>query len=377
MSEGLFSFAKRLPVRRCDHTIIRIDSQERPTAMPAFHLVVTSDRYGEGIADLGPDRGILDEFPDLDVTIEGALASTEEEFVAIGQRADCLLVSTRDVISRRVLEQAPKIRVVAVYGVGLNNVDLDAAAEFGVVVTHYPAYCTAEVADHAVSLLLALNRRIIEQDAALHEGAWGRHGARTGSILRGAVPPLREMTVGIIGFGRIGQAFATRMAGFGSTLIAADPHPNDEAARRLGVTFAALPDVLAKADAISIHCPLLPTTRHLIDTDALASMKPDAILVNTARGPIVDLDALVADLEANPLKRAALDVTDPEPLPSDHRLFAMPQVVLTPHSAYYSERSTQVVRRETLVSALRVLSGRMPDVVANPAVLERVALRPA
>jgi D-3-phosphoglycerate dehydrogenase len=106
-------------------------------------------------------------------------------------------------------------------------------------------------------------------------------------------------------------------------------------------------------------------------------MKPDAILVNTARGPIVDLDALVADLEANPLKRAALDVTDPEPLPSDHRLFAMPQVVLTPHSAYYSERSTQVVRRETLVSALRVLSGRMPDVVANPAVLERVALRPA
>lgn len=340
-----------------------------------YSLVVTSDRYGEGVDGLDIERGILAEFPDLDATITGSTGRTEDELIAIGQNADVLLVSTRDVVSRRLLEQAPRVKVIAIYGVGLNNCDLEAAADLGVVVTHYPQYCTSEVADHAVTLMLALNRRIIQQNEALHAGAWLRHRARTGSILQGPVPALRDLTIGIIGLGRIGQAFATRAKGFGSRLIAADPAPDLAAFERLGVEHVSLEDLLRQANLITIHCPLLPTTRGLLNADTLALTKPDVVIVNTARGPIIDMDALVADLRANPTKRVALDVTDPEPLPEGHPLYALENVVLTPHSAYYSERSVEVVRRETLVSALKVLSGRKPPTIANPRVLERVELR--
>jgi D-3-phosphoglycerate dehydrogenase len=342
-----------------------------------FTLVVTSDRYGDGVANLEPERQVIAEFPDIDAEIYGSTGRHEDELIEIGQSADAILVSTRDVISRRLLSSAPRIKVVAIYGVGLNNVDLDAAAEFGVVVTHYPQYCTDEVADHAIALLLGMNRRIFQQNEALHQGAWIRHRAQTGSILRGEVPALRKSTLGIIGLGRIGQASAARAWAFGLRVIAADPAPDHAAFERLGVDLVTLEVLLAQSDLITIHCPLLPSTRHLIDAAALAKTKSNVVIVNTARGPIIDLDALVADLKANPTKRAALDVTEPEPLPLDHPLYAMENVVLTPHSAYYSESSVEVVRRETIVDALAVLRGYLPRTVANPAVLERVALRPA
>jgi D-3-phosphoglycerate dehydrogenase len=340
-----------------------------------FTLVVTSDRYGDGVANLESERQIIAEFPDIDAHIYGSTANTEDEFIALGQEADCLLCSTRDVISRRVLSSAPRIKVIAIYGVGLNNVDLDAAADLGVVVTHYPQYCTAEVADHAMTLILGMNRRVFQQNEALHQGAWVRHRAQTGSILGGQVPALRESTLGIIGLGRIGQASAARAKAFGLRVIAADPAPDHAAFESLGVELVSLEELLEQSDLITIHCPLLPTTRGLINGEALARTKSDVVIVNTARGPIIDLDALVTELQANPSKRAARDVTDPEPLPMDHPLYSMENVVLTPHSAYYSEKSVQVVRRETLVNALAALRGYIPRTVANPAVLEKVALR--
>jgi D-3-phosphoglycerate dehydrogenase len=342
-----------------------------------YMLVVTSDRYGDGVANLEPERQVIAEFPDIEAEIYGSTGRTEDELIEIGQSADVILVSTRDVISRRLLESAPRIKVVAIYGVGLNNVDLDAAAELGVVITHYPQYCTDEVADHAMALMLGMNRRVFQQNEALHQGAWVRHRAQTGSIMRGEVPALRTSTLGIIGLGRIGQASAARARAFGLRLIAADPAPDHAAFERLGVDLVSLDDLLRQSDLIAIHCPLLPTTRHLLDATALAKTKPNVVIVNTARGPIIDLDSLVADLTANPGKRAALDVTDPEPLPLEHPLYTMENVVLTPHSAYYSESSVKVVRRETLVDALSVLRGFRPRTVANPDVLARVNLRPA
>lgn len=340
-----------------------------------FSLVVTSDRYGSGIAKLDTERGIIAEFPDVDVEITGSTASQASELIEIGQLADGLLCSTRDVISRELLTNAPRIKVVAIYGVGLNNVDLDAAADLGVVVTHYPQYCTAEVSDHALALLIGMNRRVFAQNEALHNGAWVRHRAMTSDILKAEVRPLTESTLGIIGLGRIGQASAAKAKAFGLRLIAADPAPDQAAFERLGVERVSLEHLLEESDLITVHCPLMPSTHKLLDAAALTRTKSDVVIVNTARGPIIDLDALVAELQAHPTKRAALDVTDPEPLPLEHPLYSMPNVVLTPHSAYYSERSVEIVRRETLVDAIAVLRGYRPRTVANPAVLDRVSLR--
>lgn len=327
-----------------------------------FTVVVTSDRYGNETQGLEFEQALIAEVADLDVTLMGRPSITEDDLIQIGQEADAMLVSTREAITR--------------YGVGLDNVDLDAAADAGVVVTHYPGYCTAEVADHALSMILALNRRIVELDRSLRAGAWVEHGPATRGILRGPVQPLREQTLGIIGFGRIGQAVASRARPFGLTIIAADPYIDPEVIRGAGAEPVTLDELLERADIVTIHSPLTPETRGLIDAAALSRMKPTAVLVNTARGPIIDLPALAQALQDGVIAGAALDVVDPEPLVAGSPFYGLPNVILTPHSAYYSERSVDVVRRETLFEALKVLRGKRPLTVANPAVLEKVSLAP-
>ncbi|MDP9364979.1 MAG: C-terminal binding protein [Chloroflexota bacterium] len=339
-------------------------------------VVVTSDRYGNETSGLETERALAAAATDLAIDLRGAPSTTEDELIAAGAEADALLVSTREAVTRRVLEHLPRTRVVSRYGVGLDNVDLDAATDAGIVITHYPGYCTAEVADHALALLLALNRRLVELDRDLRDGAWVRNGPATGLILRGPVPPLRELAVGIVGFGRIGRSVAERLRPFGPEILVADPYVEPAVVEAAGAVPLPLDDLLARADAVTVHCPLTPETRGLFDANRLGRMKPGAILVNTARGPIVDLDALVPALERGALAGAGLDVVYPEPLPAGHPLYALPNVILTPHSAYYSERSVEVVRRETFNEALAVLRGHRPRTVANPAVLAKVHLAP-
>src|ERR671916_2476139 len=173
-------------------------------------VVVTSDRYGNETHGLELERELAAGVTDLDVTLVGRASTSEDELIRAGQDADALLVSTREAVTRRVLEPLPRCKVIARYGVGLDNVDLDAAADVGIVVTHFPEYCTFEVADHALACLLALNRRVVELDRDLRQGAWVEHGPHTRRILRGPVPALREQTLGIVGFGRIGRAVAAR-----------------------------------------------------------------------------------------------------------------------------------------------------------------------
>jgi D-3-phosphoglycerate dehydrogenase len=240
-----------------------------------------------------------------------------------------------------------------------------------------PDYCTAEVADHALALILALNRRIVELDSALRQGAWIKHSYHTRRILRGPVPPLRELTLGLVGLGRIGRAIAERARPFGLRVVASDPYISPEVFQDYGATPLPLDDLLQQSDIVSLHCPLTPETRGLIGERALSLMKPSAVLVNTARGPVVDIPAVIAALQECRIAGAALDVTDPEPLPEDSPLYRLPNVILTPHAAYYSERSVEIVRRETLFEALRVLRGQRPRTVANPAVLSRVHLAPS
>lgn len=336
-----------------------------------FRMVVTSDRY-----DFSVEHEMAAQSPDLEIDLAGIPCATEDELIAAGAEADALLPSTREAITASLLDHLPNLKVISRYGVGLDNVDLEAATARGVVVTHYPQYCTAEVADHALALILALNRRLVELDRDLRDGAWNRYRHHTQTLIRGPIPPLRELTLGIVGFGRIGQAVATRAQGFGLTLLATDPYLDPKVIQARGATPVGLDELLARADIVTIHCPLTPETRGLFNAAALAQMKPTAVLINTARGPIVEQAAITAALHAGELAAAALDVFETEPLPEASPLYDMPNVILTPHSAYYSERSVELVRTGTFAAALAVLRGEQPETVANPAVLDRVHLRP-
>jgi len=337
-----------------------------------YEIVMTANRYRESLEH---ERALLDaRFPGVDVTVRGTSARSDDDIVREGATADAIMLSTLEPVSATLLDRLPRLRVVGRYGVGLDNVDLDAATERGVVVTHYPAYCTDEVADHALSMILALNRQIVTLDKSLRRGQWLVHRSATRTLLAQPVPALRESTLGIIGFGRIGRAVASRARAFGLSLLVHDPHLELDAVRAEGVEPVGLEDLFTRSDLVTVHCPLTSDTRGLVNAASLARMKPTAYVVNTARGPIVDLPALVEALEAGTIAGAALDVTYPEPLPSDSPLYSLPNVILTPHSAYYSERSTQVVRDETFASVMMALMGRRPPVVANPGVLGRVAL---
>jgi D-3-phosphoglycerate dehydrogenase len=333
-------------------------------------LVSTSDRYA-----LDWERATLAALPDFPFELRAATPTTPEEMIAVAADADALLISSREPVGREVIAHLRNCKVIARYAVGLDHIDLAAAAEHGIVVTHYPMYCTNEVADHALALLLALNRRVVQFDHDLRAGAWVRDAHHMDRLLRGPIPPLRETTVGVVGFGRIGSEVVKRLLPFGIRVLASDPYVAGDDIRARGAEPVALDDLLATSDVVTLHCPLTPETRHLMDARAFSQMKPGALLVNTARGPVVDLDAAIAALESGQLGGAALDVVYPEPLPLASPLYRHPNVILTPHAAYYSERSVEIIRDETLRAAVDVLRGYRPKVVANPAVLDRVALR--
>ena len=337
----------------------------------AFVLVSTSDRY-----DHEWEREALSAIDGFAFDLRSAMPQTPEEMIIAAQGADAILLSSREPMTKEIMQAIPTCKVIARYAVGLDNIDLNAAADLGIVVTHYPMYCTNEVADHALALLLALNRRVVQLDRDLHAGIWVRETHHMDRMLRGPIPALRESTIGVVGVGRIGSAVIERLRPFGATILAADPHVDPAEIVRAGARPVSLEALMSTSDIVTLHCPLTAETHGMIDARALGLMKPGALLVNTARGPIVDLAALVAALESGRIGGAALDVVYPEPLPLESPLYGLSNVILTPHSAYYSERSVEVIRHETLRAAVDVLQGMLPKVVANPTVLERVTLRP-
>jgi glyoxylate reductase len=226
--------------------------------------------------------------------------------------ADALLTMLTDRIDASVLDAAPSLRAVANYAVGTDNVDLAAAARHGVAVGSTPGVLTDATADLAFALLLALARRILPGAEEVRAGAW-----ETWEPARGLGADVSGATLAVIGWGRIGQAVGRRAAGFDMRVLHSGERPLEE--------------LLERADFVSLHVPLTPETRHLIDADALERMRSSAMLVNTARGGVVDQDALAAALHGGSIAGAALDVTDPEPLPSDHPLLAAPNLLVVPH----------------------------------------------
>jgi D-3-phosphoglycerate dehydrogenase len=224
--------------------------------------------------------------------------------------------------------------VIGRYGVGVDNIAVEAATVLGIPVTNVPSYSEHEVAEHALALLLALARRVVVFDRSVREAEW--------SLARGRpVHRIAGTTLGIVGFGRIGRMLAAKARGLGMTVVVHRPRLAESDARAAGVEAVALPELARRADFVSLHVPLDEGTRHLVDRELLRAMKPTAFLVNTARGGIVDRDALLEALRDGWIAGAALDVVEPEPLPPGDPLLALPNLIVTPHAAYYSEAAEE------------------------------------
>jgi D-3-phosphoglycerate dehydrogenase len=280
-----------------------------------------------------------------------------QELGALVAEADCVIAQFAP-ITAAVIGAMRRVRAIVRYGVGVDNVDLDAARARGIPVCNVPDYCIDEVADHTLAFILALTRQVAANNAGVRAGKW-----------RLAVPladmrALRDLTVGIVGFGRIGRAVGRRLAPFGPKLLVHDPLVPAGEIERAGCTPAALAGLLAAGDLLTLHCPSTAATRRLLNRDTFAQMKPGALLVNVGRGDLVDTAALVEALREGLLGGAALDVCDPEPVPPDSPLLRMENVLVTAHIASASVKAVQTLRETAAQIAARALRGEsLPNVV--------------
>jgi D-3-phosphoglycerate dehydrogenase len=307
-------------------------------------------------------------FPDLDqerellgrdgheIRFEGNASTVDEVRRAVagaGAVLNCYAPMPAEVI-----EDLEGCVVIARYGIGLDTVDMDAATAKGIVVTNVPDYCIDEVSDHALALIMSLARGVVRLDRRVHAGSWTPTDARPLHRLRGR-------TAGLIGFGRIARALASKLAPLGLRILATDPFLPDDAIRQAGAEPVPLDDLLATADVISIHAPLTADSRHLIGDRELGLMRPGALLVNTSRGPLIDVDALRAALADGRLGGVGLDVLETEPPAADDALLARDDVVLTPHAAFYSEESLRELQRKAAEQVVEALAGRRPPYAVN------------
>jgi D-3-phosphoglycerate dehydrogenase len=281
-----------------------------------------------------------------------------DEFIQQAADCDALLNTYAGPITADVMARMPKCKIIARYGIGVDTIDLDAATAAGIIVTNNPTYCIEEVAEHTMALLLACARKVAFYDRLVRSGRW-------------EVPPGKPMfrlagsTLGLVGFGNIARQVAVRAAAFGMNVLYSDPFVKQTSMPGRSVS---LDTVLAEADFVSIHPPLTRDTRKMINDEALAKMKRTAWLINCARGPIVDTDALVRALDAGSIAGAALDTTDPEPLPNAHPLRNRDNVIINPHVAWYSEQAMAGLQSGAPGEVRRVLSGEWPVNVVNRAV---------
>ena len=311
-----------------------------------------------------PDKGLdlVKESCDADVW-EGELPPPREDILKRVQDVDGLLSLLTDKVDSEVMDAAgPQLKVISNYAVGFDNIDVAAATARGIPIGNTPDVLTDATADFSFALMMSAGRRVLEGDRYVRDGKWKTWGPMLllGSEIKGA-------TLGLIGFGRIGKAMARRASGFDMRVIYYDPSKQDQdnELNAIPVDFETL---LTESDFISLHTPLTADTRHLIDTKALSLMKSTAVLVNTARGPVVDMDALYDALKEKRIFAAGLDVTDPEPIPSNHPLLTLDNLVIAPHiaSASVTARSNMAfLAAKNLIAGLK--GERLPHCV-NPQV---------
>lgn len=303
---------------------------------------------------LEPARRVL---AGIGATLDQATAPTPEAIRAVAAGADAVMV-TYAKLDAGLISGFDRCKVIGRFGIGVDNIDLAAATRAGIQVVFCPDYCLDEVSDHAFALLIALARKITESDSAVQSGRWEMK----------ALAPMRRLrgrTLGLAGFGRIPQALAPKAQAFGLDVITADPYVPQAVLDAAGVARVEFGELLERSDFISVHAPLTPETRHLFNADAFRRMKREALIVNTARGPLIDEAALAAALDAGEIAGAGLDVVENEPLAADSPLLGRSNVIITPHSAFYSEDALLDLQTKVAEDVVRVLSGEAPRAPAN------------
>ncbi len=319
--------------------------------MPKFKVLLTDYAW----ADLEIERRTLAE---IDAELVVAPKQDLETLSGLAVDVDAIMTNWAKV-PRDVIRAAPKCRIVSRLGIGLDNIDVAAATERNIVVTNVPDYCLIEVAEHALALVLALARKV----------AYYHHQSKSGHYQLQAGPALRRIegqTLGIVGLGNIGSRLAQKATALGLNVLATTRSPR---AMPDGVRGCELNELLSGSDYVSLHLPLSVDTRHLIGQSQLARMKHSAYLINTARGGLIDHQALADALAAGKLAGAALDVQDPEPPNLDQPPWNDPRVIVTPHAAFVSEESLANLRSRTARQVVTRLSGGQPEHVVNPSVL--------
>jgi D-3-phosphoglycerate dehydrogenase len=303
------------------------------------------------------ERSVLDE---LDVELVRAPGRDEDTLVEAVAGCEAILVCYARLTARVVdAAAAAGCRIISRYGVGYDNIDVEAATRHGIVVTYVPDYCLDEVADHTLALLLALARDVVGAARAVAQGEW--------RLPPGPVRRLGGQRLAVIGAGGVGRRVIARARSFGYDVIAFDPWVEDW---DLGCARAdSFGDAVAEADAITLHVPLTGLTRHLINRDSIATLRRAPILVNTSRGPLVDMDAALEALAERRLSGVALDVTEVEPPARDHPLRSHPRALITPHMAYYSAEAQEELQRRAAEEVARALTGAPPRRPLNPELL--------
>jgi D-3-phosphoglycerate dehydrogenase len=317
----------------------------------ATKVVIADYDFG----DVDVERAIIEK---AGLELIAAQCKTEDEVIEVAHDA-AAVVAQYATISARVIGELAACRVIARYGTGVDIVDVDAATRHDILVTNVPNdWCENEVADHALALLLAVARKINVYDRATRSGTWQWQSGAPIHRLRGSV-------LGLLSFGAIARAIAARAAGFGMRITAHDPYMEAEEITAAGATAVSFDELVTESDCLVIQAPLTPETHHLFDEFQLRRMKPTAILINTARGPIVDDRALYQALSEGWIAGAGLDDIEEEPAKvrewrPDNPLFGLDNVVITPHAAYYSEEAIDTVRRFAAEEVVRVLTGQPP-----------------
>ena len=318
--------------------------------MPLHVVFTDAHQHQFGEKEINLLRGV-------DAQLESRFCANEEETVAFCRDADAVLTSAGN-ISARVIESMAKCRVIARLGIGYDNVDHVAAAEKGIPVTNVPGFCTEEVANHTIALLLAAHRKLTLLDGEVRQGIWEQNHA---------LPSRRLSTqcLGLVGFGAIGQAVASRAEALGLQLCYFDPNAGGGDSSIAIERVETLEALLERSDFVSLHLPLNQETHHLIGKAAFGAMKPNAVLVNTSRGVVVNEGALIEALEQGQISAAALDVLEEEPPAAENPLLQMPHVVLTPHCAAHTSDALDELRRRAVEEVVRAFRNQPLKHIVN------------
>ena len=307
-----------------------------------------------------PERAVL-EAGGAEVVV--APDGDEETLAGLARDADAIMTCFAQVTGN-VVRAAERCQVIGRFGVGVDNIAVATATELGIAVTYVPDYCVDEVSDHVMALLHAWNRKIVLFDRSVKERGWGSQPL-TMRMMR-----LRGKTIGIVGFGRIGQAVASKARAFGMNILAADPFVDSVTVESFGGSLVELDQLLGESDFVSLHTPLSDETRNMIGRDELAAMKREAFLINAARGPLIDEEALYAALANGVIAGAGLDVMVDNVPSREHPLLALENAIITPHVAFFSQESTLELEQRAAAEVVKVMHGEMPDNLVNPAVLQ-------